>query len=803
MRSVTLIVAVGGLLSVGSRIHAKGVLNLPWLEIRPGITVPGESVNVTVWVENTSGQAVENAVLKMTLPEGVEMDSSTDSLEQRTTLRPKEAKRFLWSVKAARPGTYSFQAEAKAPGADVKRRQTLCVVAKRDPRHEFQAVTGAWARYPDRPTLQEGNGNPIGDYESLPSGALKHNLFGITAHLPRDTNDEDPFIASRAVDGDPDTCWGSQWWRTNIPFQPEWIEVDLGRIVPANEIRFLPGWENSGVPQGFTIQVSTDGKKWNSVADETDFQLRHVPDSDQMRQGRLTWQRFPFDERPVRHVRLEATRLGLGPTWFYCSPGNHYQLRIAELKVLDKAGKNFVKPDDAVRVSTTHTAWFNTPETIKKTWPLLFQSGVKLNRIGQWGDKTDWATVEKTKGNYIIEPDIDRGVSDCVKNGVDVLLTLDYGNDLYQRQNGPPNVVKTTWVRSHPFLLCAPTTPEAVKGFANYCAFMAKHFKGRIKYFEIWNEENGWFFDASSPSNSVGLVRAYGRALAVAAKAIKEVNPEAIVLFGGVAGSTLDYPRIAMKEGAGPYIDVFAFHPYYHPLPEEVPANILTQEGEAMVMKPLPPAIKNYEQLIEAYKEIFRPYNPKIQVWADEWNYFAPGEPASSNSDTFMFPDQSELSQAKFLARFFTESAWLETGAIWWSLYNSNHVQEWAVIRSADCTPRGSFYSAGYVSTALDDCRGASDVKAEVVGAAPGDLVVRTYRNGKGELLIGLWRKSVPDDGCRPTPVMLKLPNISGAVIVDTLYGYQQQATIKPTVGGVELPGLLVGDWPLILRISQ
>ena len=46
---------------------------------------------------------------------------------------------------------------------------------------------------------------------------------------------------------------------------------------------------------------------------------------------------------------------------------------------------------------------------------MLFQSGVKLNRIGQWGDKTDWATVEKTKGTYVIEPDIDRGVSDCVE----------------------------------------------------------------------------------------------------------------------------------------------------------------------------------------------------------------------------------------------------------------------------------------------------------------------------------------------------------------------------------------------------
>jgi hypothetical protein len=578
--------------------------------------------------------------------------------------------------------------------------------------------------------------------------------------------------------------------------------VDLGQAVPANEIRFLPGWENSGVPQGFTIQVSADGKKWDNVADETDYRLSQAPDGNPMRQGRLTWQRFPFEERPVRHVRLEAMRLGQGPTTFFCCPGDPYQLRIAELQILDKTGKNLVGPDNTVRVSTTHTAWFNTPETIKKTWPLLFQSGVKLNRIGQWGDKTDWATVEKTKGTYVIEPDIDRGVNDCVKNGVDVLLTLCYGNDLYQRHNNPPNYGKSTWLRSHPFFQCGPTTPEAVEGFAKYCAFMAKHFKGRIKYFEIWNEENGWFFDASGDWNSIHVVQAYGRMLAAAAKAIKEVNPEAKVMFGGLAGSSLDYPRIAMTEGAGPFVDIFAFHPYYHPLPEEAPAELLTQVDNVMQKKPRPPAIQSYEQIIEAYREVFRPYHPNIPIWANEWNFFAPGEPASPNSDTFMFPDQSELGQAKFLARFFSESAWLDTGAIWWSLYNSNHVQEWAVIRTADCTPRGSFYSSGYVSTVLDDCRGVGDVKVEVVGSAPADLVVKCYRNGKGDLLIGLWRKSMPDDGCRPASVTLKLPKISGAVIVDTLYGYQQQATIESAEGGVELPGLLVGDWPLILRIS-
>ena len=63
----------------------------------------------------------------------------------------------------------------------------------------------------------------------------------------------------------------------------------------------------------------------------------------------------------------------------------------------------------------------------------MLQSGVKLNRIGQWGDKIDWATVEKTKGKYVIDPEVDRGIDESVRGGIDILMTLDYGNNLYQQ----------------------------------------------------------------------------------------------------------------------------------------------------------------------------------------------------------------------------------------------------------------------------------------------------------------------------------------------------------------------------------
>jgi len=807
MRTITRILLLGavGFFMLSRSLNADdgNALNLAWFEIRPGIVVPGQPVQITAWIENGSSMVMDGVSVRLTLPDGVVPTAETIT-SRRISLRAKEAKRLTWHVVARRTGIFTFQVEASGQGASAKRQQSLSVVARRDPKREYQTVTAAWLAYPERPTLQEGNASPLGEFKSLPSASLKHNLFGISAHLPRSTNDEDPFIAPNAVDGSPDTCWASRWWRTAIPLEPEWIEVDLGSAKPAVEVRFLPAWRNGGAPAAFTIQTSIDGKQWNTLVDETDYHLQQAPNGAKLRYGDRSWQCFPFGERPVRYVRLEATRLTQGPTSFFCCSGDPFQLRVAELAVFDKDKKALTKPGCAVKVSTTHTAWYNTPESIKKTWPLLLRSGVKLNRIGFWGDKTDWAIVEKTKGVYTIDPEVDRAIAESCKAGIDTLLCLCFGNNLYQQVKDPQNSDGSnwgaTWNRGHPFLQCAPTTPEAVEGFANYCAFMAKHFRGRIKYFEIWNEENGWFFDAWSARNSVGMVRAYGKALAAAAKAVKEANPDAVVLFGGVAFASLDFPRIAMEEGAGPYVDIYAFHPYGRSTSEAAPNDFLTEVNGTIQWKPRPAKITNYEEEIEAYKEVFRRYNPNIKVWADEMNWFAPGQPPSS---AFMFADQSELSQAKYLARFLGQNAWLDTGAIWWSLYNANYIMEWAVVRSSDCSPRAAYYSAGYVATVLDDCKGTSDPKVEVIGKADGDLVVKVYRNGKGQWLVGVWRKSPPADNCKPTPVTLLLPEIAGAEIVDTLYGYRQQATVKQVEGGTQIPGLLVGDWPLILRIEK
>jgi len=775
----------------------SAVVLIPWFETSPGLIMPMEKSEISTWIYNTSKDPLPKLTATIELPEGLRLKSG--SSVQILSLRPLESKRIVWQVTAWQTGLFRLKLTVKTDTESSNAIQWLSVVTQRDPRHEFQTTSGSWTPYPERLTLQDQNKNKIENLVTLPSDQLKSNKFGITAHLPRSVDEEDPFNVTHLVDGDPETSWSSRWWRVSIPFMPESIEIDLEKQQDIAEFRFLPSWMNAGSPAALKIEMSDDAVRWSPVYDEPDFILQKTVDGDLLKYKDLSWQRIPLPGLHARYLRVSASRLRFGGTSFFCSPVEPYQLRMAEIELFDEKGNPIDLKGRIPKVTSTHHAWFNSPETINKTYPFLFSSGVKWNRTGQWGDKTDWAMVEKTRGVYTIDPEMDQAITESVKKGVNIMMGLNYGNLLYQEMRDPIDI-GPTWHRGHPFLQCAPTTDEAIEGFANYCRFMAKHFRGRVTYYEIWNEEDGWFMDAWADNNSVRLVKDYGRALLAAAKAVKEGNPNAIVVFGGVAGSSLDFPRIALDQGAGKYIDVFAFHPYGHPTPEAAPPNFLTETNGMMEWKPRPAEITNYEEEIAAFRKLLDGYNPNMEIWANEMNWVAPGEP-------FMieFSDGSELSQAKYLARFFTMNASLGCGAIWWSLFNANYIQEWAIIRSNDLTPRGAYYSASYISTILDDARPTSEMEVNIIGNTPDDLKVKCFRNGKDEWLIALWFTDLTKDDFSPEKVSIQIKGKTAmsADLLDGVYGYCQNAEYINKPEGAVFNDLRVGDWPLFISIKK
>ena len=99
------------------------------------------------------------------------------------------------------------------------------------------------------------------------------------------------------------------------------------------------------------------------------------------------------------------------------------------------------------------------------------------------------------------------------------------------------------------------TPPSRAADFAWIAHWAARHFRGRVAAWEIWNEPNVSRFWKGSPRRYVRLLRA-------AYPAIKAGDRNAKVVFGGVTHNDDRWLAAAYAAGAHGAFDVMATHPY-------------------------------------------------------------------------------------------------------------------------------------------------------------------------------------------------------------------------------------------------
>jgi hypothetical protein len=98
-----------------------------------------------------------------------------------------------------------------------------------------------------------------------------------------------------------------------------------------------------------------------------------------------------------------------------------------------------------------------------------------------------------------------------------------------------------------------PADPE---DYARALGWLAERYSSRVAAWEIWNEPNDpVFFAGADPRTYTALLRA-------AYRAVKAKDPDAPVVFGGLAFNDSDWLQKAYAAGAGGYFDVLGTHPY-------------------------------------------------------------------------------------------------------------------------------------------------------------------------------------------------------------------------------------------------
>jgi len=155
-------------------------------------------------------------------------------------------------------------------------------------------------------------------------------------------------------------------------------------------------------------------------------------------------------------------------------------------------------------------------------------------------DEAPWRSLEREKGRLAMLPMYEEYVDAAVRAGLEPLVILDYGNPSYDGGD-------------------KPISGEAREAFARYSEFLVRHFKDRVKLWEVWNE-----WDIGIGGTTPGSAETYVALLKTVYPRIKKIAPSITVYGGAMTPGAVQRTWLEemLKAGGLNYLDELSIHTY-------------------------------------------------------------------------------------------------------------------------------------------------------------------------------------------------------------------------------------------------
>lgn len=163
--------------------------------------------------------------------------------------------------------------------------------------------------------------------------------------------------------------------------------------------------------------------------------------------------------------------------------------------------------------------------------PQMAEIGIRVYRTPH----TDWSTLEVEKGTWNWKA-LDEQMKYLEDNGFEFGALL-AGNPRWNTLDKPGNLPVNN-----------------VEGWSNYVTTLAKHLKGRVRRYEVWNEPPNFTGKDQTPAD-------YAKIVVAAYQAAKAVDSDCLV---GLAAKSahVNYLEQAILAGAKDHFDYIVLHPY-------------------------------------------------------------------------------------------------------------------------------------------------------------------------------------------------------------------------------------------------
>jgi hypothetical protein len=352
-------------------------------------------------------------------------------------------------------------------------------------------------------------------------------------------------------------------------------------------------------------------------------------------------------------------------------------------------------------------------------------------------------------------------------------LTIDPNHDaLFTRlaDNGfVTTYVLTFWDKAtYPDAASVPcprfkTEPE-IQRYLEFVEFIVGQFKDRVQVYEIWNEPN----NMTCPQWI--QVEDYVNVVQRLVPVIRQEDPQAQIKVGNTTG--LADPRseaylfAVLESNVMPLVDVVGWHPFYGHSPEQT-ADYYDR----------------YLSIVQEIKDVASAHGFEGEYAVDEMTWRSPEMAHPDDPWTY-----SQTVAAKYYGRGIIMHLGMDIAA---GVAGEGYDQIAPIV-----------HIVRNLNTVMAGARTQS-VPVQVQSTAT-HLVSYTFALDNGDELIAVWTDGIAVEDDPGVDATVTLAGLSDHVVsgIDVLFGFQQQLVTSEEDGNLVIRGLLVKDYPILLRVS-
>jgi len=378
---------------------------------------------------------------------------------------------------------------------------------------------------------------------------------------------------------------------------------------------------------------------------------------------------------------------------------------------------------------------------------------ITMNQAEYYSSEQSGVELYWDKPELFISPEFDSGISQLVSNKINIYYMLNF----WDKANHPDG-----WKVANRF-----ETEEDIAHYLEYVRFIVNQFKGRVQYYELWNEPDAGFpLQYIKPEDYVDLAK---RTIPV----IKEIDPQARVVVGCTSGTvnpqSREYLFKILNSDVMQFADVVSWHPLYGNIPDS---------GQ------YPEYFAAYPSLLADIMDTARKNGFQGEFIAGEISY---GGSQCGGCDV-VDPTYTEVVWAKYTARgiilHFGNDVAVSLGGM-----SSQRLIQFNTIRN--------------IANVFSGMR--ADEFAVEAQTESATYQMFTFAGSDGSRLVALWADGVAANDDPGIPSTITIPGFAGwkATGIDVLNGFEQGLITEDENGNLVISDFLLKDYPIIIRLSQ